>query len=88
MTQTQALEQATAEYVAKLKALFGPKAKANISIEGVSVTAIAQIASECRDDEGEPLYVRTGKNVWTGRPYNYVFTNMNGEGFEIEQISE
>lgn len=86
MTKVKALQAATAEYTEKLKAIFGEGVKAEIDLEGVKLTDIAEIALEVKSDDGGKLEIVSGDTA--EGLFHHVNAQINGENYSINYIAE
>ena len=82
------IERATAEFISKLRVVLGTNTKSTIQISGVSLSKLATIAEFLKDEEQEPVKIKSRKSFLGNADINYIYHSIKGAGYEIEEISE
>lgn len=88
MTQTKALEAATAEYVAKLRAIFGPAAEVEVNIGGLTMQSLGATIDYLKEMGDEESRIDYHTRQFDDMATAYVSADINGDGYKIDTLTE
>lgn len=80
------IRKATEEYAARIRAMF-PEAEAVITIKGLKLTELSEIAEPMLDIYGDRINVDS-ITKWHGGIEHYIMPDIEGAGYQIEEFSE